>query len=270
MQIEAIAGPALKVVSQNDDAAVRALFTEQRGLLEVVRQNRIWQWLGGVPSGFGRPSAGLISLYLAFGFVVLLAVAFFVAGFTQGITLWIVTALAFACLLVRPFVHGSAIKKTLALFECGVLLPAIVVHVEDKEYTDDDELSVVAVLVGMNVQSSDDLRSLVVAGGRLRDYVDGDELTPRDLKPLVQSIRERASHDGGRVAAPSSIGKDYEIAYLVVNPLLLPGEVVDSQLMFVFADPNRRDADHTRVVQSELWGNGAAGLCNALPLEEIA
>ncbi|MFT4515598.1 MAG: hypothetical protein ACI89X_004942 [Planctomycetota bacterium] len=267
MQIEAIEGPALQTVSQNDDAAVRALFAEQRGMLAVVRSNRIWQWLGGVPSGFDSPSAALHNLYLGFGFVGLMATAFIVAGFTQGLVLWIVVGLAFACLIARPLLIGPATKKTVALFESGVQLPAIVLRAADDEDADE---STVAVLVGMNVQSSDDLRALVIAGGHLRDYVGGDETPPQDLKSLVQSIREHADFDGTRVSAPSSLGKDYEVAFVTLNPLMLPGEVVDSQLMFVFADPACRDAEHTRVVQSDLWGHGVAGLCDALPLEEVA
>jgi hypothetical protein len=268
MQVEAIEGPVLQTVSQNDDAAVRALFAEQQGMLDVVRQNRIWQWLGGVPSGFGSPSVALHTIYLDFAFVGLLATAFIIAGFTQGPVLWIAVGLVFACVVARLMLGGSATKKTLALFECGVQLPAIVLRAVDDE--DDEKLSTVAVLVGMNVKCSDDLRALVVAGGHLRDYVGGDETPPLDLRPLVASIRDRASHDGSRIDVPSSLGKGYEVAFLTLNPLMLPGEVVDSQLMFVFADPACRDAEHTRVVQSELWGHGVKGLCDALPLEEVA
>lgn len=267
MRMEAIEGPVLQTVSQNDDAAVQALFAEQRGMLDVVRQNRIWQWLGGVPSGFGSPSAALHSVYLSFAFVGLMASVFIIAGFTQGPVLWAAVVLAFTCLIARPMLCRSATKKTMALFERGVQLPAIVLRASDD--ADDADLSTVAVLVGMNVQSSDDLRALVISGGHLRDYVGGDELPPQGLQPFVQSIRARASHDGSRIDVPSSLGKDYEVAFLTLNPLMLPGEVVDSQLMFVFADPACRDIEHTRVVQSDLWGHGVKGLCDALPLEEV-
>ena len=268
MEIEAIRGPALSSVTQKDDAAVQALFAEQRSLLAVVRDNKIWQWLGGVPAGFGHPLAELYSIYCAFAFVGLFAITLIVAGFTRGPALWILFGLAVLCLLVRPLLTGPATKKTLALFARGVQLPAIIVRIADFEA--DGRIARLVVLVGKNVQSSDSLSALVVAGGQLRDYVQQDEATPRDLQPLVQSIRAHATFDGSRSAVPATVGKHYELAYLELNPILLPGETLDSQLLFVFADPDCRDAAHTRVVQCDLWGHGVEGLCNALPLEEVA
>lgn len=268
MEIEAIRGPALRSVTQNDDAAVRALFAEQRSLLTVVRDNQIWQWLGGVPSGFGNPAAELYSIYCAFAFVVLFAITLIVAGFTRGPALWILFGLAMLCLLARPLLNRTATKKTMALFVRGVQLPAIIVRVAAEAA--DDDLERLVVLIGKNVQSSDSLSALVVAGGRIRDYVRYDEETPNDLQPLIKGIREREAFDGSRSTLPSTVGNDYELGYLTVNPILLPGETVHSQLLFVFADPNCLDAAHTRVVQCDLWGHGVEGLCNALPLEEVA
>lgn len=268
MQTEAVDGPALKAVSRTDDEAVRALFAEQRGLLSVVRENGIWDWLGGVPSGFGNPSGPLYSLYCSFAFVVLVAVALVVAGFTRGPALWVLLGLAIVCLVARALLTGSATRKTMALFQRGVLVPSIVLAVETD--SDDPDIADVAVLVGMKVRSAPELNALVVAGGRVRDLLAGDESTPADLQSFVASLRDRSNFDGSRIATPASVGKDYEVAFLTFDSMILPSEEVDSQLLFVFADPDCRDQQHTRIVQPELWGHGAQSLCDSLPLEEIA
>src|SRR5688572_29416457 len=92
-------GPALTEVAPNDGEALRALFAEQRARLAVVRANGIWEWLGGVPSGFGSPKAPLHGLYLQLGSIVLVAVALIVAGFTRGPWLWGIVALVAASML---------------------------------------------------------------------------------------------------------------------------------------------------------------------------
>ncbi len=56
-------GPSLHEASPSDDVAVRAVFAEQRALLDLVRGRRLWGWLGGMPSGFGHPKAALYGLY---------------------------------------------------------------------------------------------------------------------------------------------------------------------------------------------------------------
>lgn len=267
METDAVAGPVLKSVSRTDDQAVRALFAEQRSMLSVIRENKIWDWLGGVPSGFGNPKVELYSLYLGIASVALLAIALIVAGFTRGAGLWVTLGLAIACLVVRPLLTGPPTRKTLELFARGEQMPAIVLGIEeDKE---DVDLVNVAVLVGTKVQSADELNALVVAGGRLRDMVGNDEPTPADLQSFVQSVREHQDHVGGRVPAPPSIGNDYDVAFLMFDVMDLPSEEVDSQLLFVFADPQCRDAEYTRIVSPRLWGHGAQSLCDSLPLEEV-
>ena len=73
-------GAALHEAGPSDDAAVRAVFAEQRALLDLVRSHRLWIWLGGMPSGFGHPKAALYGLYLAIAFVAFAAVAFAAAA----------------------------------------------------------------------------------------------------------------------------------------------------------------------------------------------
>src|SRR5687768_2870108 len=94
-------GPPVRDVSVDDVEQLAAVFAEQRARVAVVRENGIWQWFGGVPQGFGAPSARLHGLYLQFAFVALTAVALVVAGFTRGPWLWGPLALAAACLLAR-------------------------------------------------------------------------------------------------------------------------------------------------------------------------
>jgi len=236
-------------------------------MLSVIRENKIWDWLGGVPSGFGNPGVELHSLYLGIASVALMAIALIVAGFTRGAGLWVTFGLVIACLVVRPLLTGPPTRKTLELFGRGEQMPAIVLAVEaDKE---DVDITSVAVLVGTKVESADDLNALVVAGGRVRDMVRNDEPTPADLQSFVREVRDHEDHDGGRVPAPPSIGKDYDVAFLTFDAADLPSEEVDSQLLFVFADPQCRDAEYTRIVAPRLWGHGAQSLCDSLPLEEV-
>ena len=115
----------MKAVRLGDDAGLRALFAEQRARLEVVRDNGIWQWLGGVPSGFGHPAAVLYGVYLQIAFVCLVAIALVVAGFTRGRALWVVAGLAASCLLVRAMLLGPATRQTLSFYRSAVQVPGV-------------------------------------------------------------------------------------------------------------------------------------------------
>ena len=83
MELDPVTGPALRTIRKDSDQDLQVLFAEQRGLLQVVRENRIWDWFGGLPS-FGPASLAIHDLYLAFGFVGLTAIALVVAGLPGG------------------------------------------------------------------------------------------------------------------------------------------------------------------------------------------
>lgn len=262
-------GPALTAVRLDDAEGLRALFAEQRARLEVVRDNEIWQWFGGVPSGFGRPAAVLHGVYLQIAFVSLFALALVVAGFTRGPVLWGVAGLAASCLLVRALLLGPPTRETLSFYRRAVQVPGVIVALAPA--TAGDEQRSAAVLVAFGVNDAAALEGLVAAGDRLRRLVEGMETTPAALASLVAAILRRRTardHDGSRTAVTAEVGPGtFELAHLRISPNFLPGEEVTSRLLFVLADPERRTAGHARVVQSSLWGEAAAGLCAALPLE---
>ena len=47
----------------------------------------------------------------------------------------------------------------------------------------------------------------------------------------------------------------------------LPLAMGHQELLFVLADPDRRDAAHTRQAHHVTWGPGGVSLCGALPWE---
>lgn len=264
-------GPALTRVTPDDDEALRALFAEQRARLAVVRENRIWQWFGGMPSGFGSPSAPVLDIYLAIAAVCCFAVALIVAGFTWGLWLWITAGLGVAVLIWRAVVTIPPRRKTRALFDRAETWPGVVVaHGHSSK---NDALAVFA-LVHPRIDGADTLQRLVECGDRLRALVGGGDGAPAELQAIAATVRERMSSpvpDGSRAPVPASIGmKGCELAFVEVWPQLLPSGQLDSRLLFVFADPEHRDAAHTRVLQGTVWGGACEFLCDALPLEARA
>lgn len=275
MQSSVSKGPALRDASPADDTAVRAVLAEQRAMLDLVRSNRVWDWLGGMPAGFGSPKAALYGLYLAIAFVALLAITLIVAGFDRGIWLASCAGLAVACLVVRSFVEGSAVRRTQAFYASAVQLPAVVVAFDEPDYdgADDEEEeppTPVALLVGCEVQSADDLAALLEAGARLRAGVRDAAQCEAALVDVAASIREGQPCDGSRRPAPAALGRAMDLAFVAVHEPWLPNRELDSQLLFVLADPESRDAGRTRVAHHVVWGPGAHGLCAGLSLEEDA
>ncbi|MFN3243662.1 MAG: hypothetical protein ACE37K_19305 [Planctomycetota bacterium] len=262
-------GPALREVEPDDDTRVRAVLAEQRAMLDVVRGNRVWDWLGGMPSGFGHPKAGLYGIYLAVAFVVMAAIALVVAGFDRGVWLATFVGLALVCLLVRAVVEGSAERRTKAFYGRAVQMPAVVLHAQepDDDGDDDEPATPVALLVGTDVSSADDLAALLEAGARLRAGIEDPDACEPALVELARTIRDGRECDGSRMAAPEALGKAMDVAFVAVFEDWLPERELDSRLVFVLADPDRRDARHTRVAHHAAWGPGAVNLCARLPLE---
>lgn len=269
-------GPALTEVAPNDGEALRALFAEQRARLAVVRDNAIWgsgiwEWLGGVPSGFGPPKAPLHGLYLQFASIVLVFVALIVAGFTRGPWLWGIVALAAACLLLRELLVGGSTRKTLRFYRRAVQAPAMLIAVAPAKDPSLEHARCAAALVALGDLDAAALQQLAAAADRLRRMVDGAEPVPDELAPLVASVRggmEARIDDGSRVVVPAPLGPGrYELARLLVPLPLLPDEELASRLVFVLCDPDERAAAHTRIVQSSVWGNGVERLCDAFPME---
>lgn len=265
-------GPALRDVSPGDDDAVRAVLAEQRAMLDVVRRNRVWDWLGGMPSGFGHPKAGLYGIYLAVAFVAMMAMALIVAGFDRGVWLGSFVGLALLCLAIRSFVEGAAERRTKAFYGRAVQMPAVVLHAQDPDFAGDDDEppTPAALLVGTNVQSSGDLGALLEAGARLRRGIEDSEACEPALCAVAQGIRDGQECDGRREPAPEALGNGMELAFVPVFEDWLPERELESQLVFVLADPGSRDARHTRVAHHAAWGPGAVNLCSKLPLEEDA
>lgn len=259
-------GPALSSVRLADAEAVQSLLQEQRARMQAVREHRIWHWFGGVPSGFGSPGAPLQALYARFAGFALIALALIVAGFTRGPALWVISALAAAAFLRAWLAVGPPSRRTLALFERAVQVPGIVIAYEQEATEDDNEmLRGVWALVAFDVKSVDGLQRLDAAAARLRAMLAGSG----GPEPFLQSVRDAIANkhaDGSRIPVPAELGNNLELARLRVSPNLLPGGVLSSRLLFVFADPKERQAGHSRVLQSSLWGNGVDDLCEDFPL----
>lgn len=263
-------GPALSSVRLADSDAVGALFQEQRARMQTVREHRIWHWFGGVPSGFGSPGAPLQALYARFAGFALIALALIVAGFTRGPALWVIAALAAAAFLRAWLVVSPSSRRTLQLFERAVHVPGIVIAYEPEATEPDNELlRGIWALVAFDVKSVDGLQRLDAAATRLRAMLAGDG----GPESFLQSVRDAIANqhaDGSRIPAPAELGDNLELARLRVSPNLLPGGVLSSRLLFVFADPKERQAGHSRVLQSSLWGAGVEDLCEDFPLEASA
>ncbi|MBK8099267.1 MAG: hypothetical protein IPK26_19330 [Planctomycetes bacterium] len=263
-------GPALSSVRLADADAVQALLQEQRARLQVVRDHRIWHWFGGVPSGFGSPGAPLQALYARFAGFALIALALIVAGFTRGPVLWVIAALAGAAFLRAWLVIGPPSRRTLQLFERAVLVPGIVIAYEPEATEPDNELlRGVWALVAFDVKSVDGLQRLDAAATRLRTMLAGTGGPEAFLQSVRGAIAAKKA-DGSRIQVPAELGQNLELARLRVSPNLLPGGVLSSRLLFVFADPQERQAGHSRVLQSSLWGSGVDDLCEDFPLAPSA
>ena len=267
-------GPALAAVELDDIEGLRALFAEQRARLAVVRENRIWQWFGGVPSGFGSPKALLHGLYLQFAFIALLPIALIVAGITRGPGLWVILALGASCLLVRSVVLGRPTRKTLRFYRRAVQAPAMVIATAPCSDPALAHLLRATALVAFGAVDGGRLAVLVSAAERLGRMIEGAEPIPDDLAPLVANVRDAMAErvaDGSRFEVPASLGVGHcELAYVLVPVPLLPEERFSSRLVFVLCDPTSRAAAHTRIVQSSLWGNGVEKLCDAFPMQVSA
>ena len=276
MDSTALKGPALQRVAPTDDAAVRAAFAEQRALLDLVRRDRLWDWLGGMPAGFGHPRAALYGLYLAIAFVVFAAIALIVAGFDRGAWLLSFSGLAALCLVVRPLTEGRAARQTEAFYRRVRTMPAVVVTADEPDWDGasdddpDDPPTPVALLVGTGAGSSADLQALLEAGRRLRAAVAAPEEADGELRSLVSEIREGILCDGSRRPAPAALGADVDVAFVGLHLPWLPNRELDSELLFVIADPGRRDAAHTRLAHHVTWGPGGVRLSGELPWEEQA
>lgn len=262
-------GPALRAVALDDVAALQHLFAEQQARLEVVRQHRLWQWFGGMPCGFSSGREVLWGLGLQFAGYACVFAALITAGFTRGPVLWVMLALPVAFALLRAVLVWPPVWKTRRLYERAEQRPAVVVGWAPAAMERANAAHAVAALVPSKRIDPGQLPALLAAGKRLRRWVRGADSPPADLAAFVESIRRgiaAKTHDDSRVQVPAALG-GYELARLQITPQVLPGEQFASQLLFVFLDPERRSAGHTRQVECSLWGEGVASLCAALPLE---
>lgn len=272
--LDLIRGPALTAVSAGDAQGLADLGREQRARLETLREERLWDWLGGLDAD--QPS--LWPLWCLFSFLGLAPLAVLTAGFTLGPVLWCVLALTALSPLPYWLLYVPVRRRTRRLLEHAGLRPAVVVACDTAAHDEDgDEPVAVWALAGDSVGRSagaagpDALRALVAAGDRLAAQL--REPPPADdaLAPFVRGLRERIDArvaDGRRCAAPRELGEGLEVAHLLLHPINLPGERLSSRLLFVLADVARDGPASTRVVPSPVWGRGVEALCAAFPWEE--
>ena len=268
-------GPALTAVAPDDEVALRALFTEQRARLAVVRQQRLWDWIGGMPAfGFAAPKAMLHGLYLQLGAVVSFAIALIVAGFTHGPVLWVFLGLVVASLVLRSVLVGRPMRRTRRLYERAVQAPAMVVAISPCGDPSFEGVFHATALVAFGETNGERLRALATAAERLGRMADGSEAVPDELAALVATVRGAMSApvaDGRRFEVPPSVAPGRtELAHVLVPESALPHGRITSRLLFVLCDPDSRAPQHTRALHSPMWGNGVERLCEAFPLEVSA
>ncbi len=259
-------GPALTHVEPDDVEALGALFAEQRARLDVVREHRLFDWIGGASAG----RAALRGIALQLVCVALVAVGLIVAGFTRGPWLWGIFALAASCLAVRAALVGPPTKKALHFCERAVLVPGVVVA--DVAFADPSLAHVrcAAVVVAPAGLEPSALRAFVAAADRVRSLLADGAVVAEHLQVFVASVKRGLAarvDDGHRIAVPVAIGDGFELAHIAVPIPLLPREEFSSRLVFVLLDPADRDDGHARIVQSTLWGNGVEQLCERFPRE---
>lgn len=264
-------GPALAHVEPGDPEGLAALFTEQRARLAVVREHRLWHFLGGVPWGFGSTKALLHGLWLQLAAVALFAIALVTAGITRGPWLWSLLVLVLLCLVARHVLLGLPSQKTLTFYRRAVVVPGVVVA--SAAFSDPAWAHgrCAAVLVPLRPVDPAGFAQLLAGGDRVRAMLDGRTAATADLEPLLAAIKQGIGErrdDDSRIDVPAALGGgEWELAWLFVPVPYLPREKFASRLLFVMLDPERREPGHTRVVQGLLWGNGVERLCEALPLE---
>jgi len=267
-------GPVLTAVEPHDVEAVRALFAEQRARLAVVQQHRLWDWLGGVPATFAKPTALLHGLWAQLAGLALVGVALVAAGFTRGPVLWALLGAALLCFAFRHIVLVMPSRRAIRFYRRGVIVPAVMVGVVPDADPQFFDVRCVAALVAPDGLPADGMPSFVAAGDRLRRMLDGEEPTPESLQSFVATVRDglrQRIDDGSRIAVPAELGGDrLELARFWVQISLLPGEELRSRLVFVLLDRTHRGRHATRSVQSSLWGTGVESLCEAFPLEDVA
>jgi hypothetical protein len=265
-------GPVLHRIAPADLDSLQALFAEQRARLDVVRSNRIWQWFGGVPDGFGSPKAPVHAVYLQLAFVALVGLTLVVAGCTRGPWLWATGGLAVACPLARALVFGRPVRQTLAFYERAVQMPGILVAcAPELAVPASTQLHCAAVLVARGGADARGLENLIAAGEEVRRWLSGVAAVPDAWRAVVAEVQRGLAakdHDGSRIAVPDGLpGGAYEIARVRLATAQLPGEALTSRLVFVFADPLTPTPGHARVLHHALWGGGVETLCAALPWE---
>lgn len=265
-ELEVMRGPALDSVQFGDDEAIRHLAREQRARLATIREQRIWNWFGGIFAG--QPS--LWPFFSSFVFLAIVPVAVIVAGITQG--WWLVALVVIAAASIAPYVFLFVPRRRRAqrLFETAELRPAIVLTA-DPELEDPEAARAgsVQVLVGPPLDGAEALQCLVAAADRVRSALDASS-DDEAVAAVVDELRRRQGRTDGSRVPVAQLGFPCEIASLRVFVDLLPGGCLESRLMFVLAAPDRRDAGSTLQVQTELWGEGVDGLWESLPWRRSA
>lgn len=253
----------------DDDAALAEFFDEQRARVEVIRRNRIWDWLGGSALGFSRPQRLLRGVWLELSSMALLVLTVLAAGFTRGPVLWTFAALTLLCLAVGRWLRTQPLELTAAHYRRARVLPAaIFAHTTDR--IGEVEAPVVHALVGLEVRTWKELRELVAQAERLEAFVHGRTEVPPAWSPFVAARREdlRAKlRDASRLPVPAELGLgNVQVLRDCCAPHWLPNGELDSRLIFVLADPENLGPERARVMFHQTWGTGATSLCEQFPL----
>ena len=253
----------------DDDDALADIFEEQRARVEVIRRNRIWDWLGGPALSFSRPELLLRGVWIEISSMALLVLTVLVSGFTRGPVLWSFAAVTLACLVIGRWLRTQPLAATAAHYRRARVFPAAI-FAHTTERIGEVEAPVVHALVGLEVRTWKELRELMANAERLEALVHGRAEVPPAWSKFVEERRNDLRsklHDASRVAVPAELGfGKVQVLRDCCAPHWLPSGELDSRLLFVLADPDNLGPERARILFHQNWGTGAVSLCEQFPL----
>lgn len=266
-------GRSHEVLPPDDDDALADFFAEQRARVEVLRRNRLWDWIGGVPLRWAHPRWLLYGVWAEMASAPLLVLTILAAGFTHGPVLWSLAGLTVACFLVGRLLQAIPNALSIAHHRRAEVFP-IAIFAHGTKRVAEQEFPYFHALVGLDVRTWKDLRKLVSQAERLESLVAGHGEAPPELRDWIEQLRAEFSAqvcDGSRLAVPAASGLgDAQVLRAGCGFDWLPERKLDSRVLFVLADRRRLAPDRLQLLYSQLWGTGAPSLRARFPLERRA
>ncbi len=257
----------------DDDDALADFFDEQRARVEVIRRNKLWDWLGGVPLRWAHPWWLLYGVRAEMASAPLLVLTILVAGFTRGPVLWSCATLTVACFLVGRLLQAIPSVLSVAHHRRAEVFP-VAIFAHGTKRVANQEFPYFHALVGLDVRTWKELRDLVSRARRLDELVAGRCDVPPEQREFVESLRTDFAaevYDGSRrpVLAGTGLG-EVQILRAACALESLPEGKLHSRLLFALADRRRLGPDRALILYRDLWATGTPSLCAQFPLEARA